>query len=139
MPEWHPVAIPEAALELTLSHIEPDGTVTMYEDDGTPYVLPPFEPVNLQNLGELALLFEALHVASAVWRTFRGRADTFFDEFPETRCDDLIRNLAHYLASYRHNPVFLRIAVSLIVHETHARGWESLRQLWLARQTRWSS
>ena len=116
VPEWKPVTTPEAFLEHVLTYIEPDGTVIKYEDDGTAYALPPLSTVNLKELGELGLLFEALEVASAIWSSFRDINGPFFHKFPETR-DSLIRNLAYYLAPYRHNRAFLGIAVSLISQE----------------------
>jgi hypothetical protein len=109
-----PPDTPHELVERALAYIDENGKVRRKLEDGQVLVSGPFTPVDLDELPNDVWLHTLLTVA---WVLFRQhRHDVPFDE-------ETLQILAIYLGAYRHDPLFLEAACSLIHSDT--QSWES--------------
>jgi hypothetical protein len=100
---------PVTVAAMALGMMQPDGSVAVLDEENNEMVIyQPCEEIPLDALPADVYASHLFYVARTITGTVLHIASC-----PE-RAEGWLRNLAHYLSAYRHDPAFVRHAASLI-------------------------
>jgi hypothetical protein len=118
------IASPRKVVALALAEILPDGTTLMYDDETDAWIaVAPAAPTLLDQLPADHYYDELFHLRRAIGDTIIGIVDN-----PD-QTDRQIKQLAHRLTAYRHDPAFIAYTTSFLTVDDHSvLHWQEFPQ-----------
>lgn len=103
---------PSEVVQAALAEIQPDGTVTDYDEETeSSFLIKPNEPIPLDRLPPDNYARELYRLSKTITGVVSNTGH--FDSEPQS-VEGLVKGLAKCLTAYRHDPAFIEYATSLV-------------------------